>query len=77
MCPGQCEGVILIMRPGQAVAMLRLPVNRSNTDGEERIVAAAADSGGGGKNCIRRGQRSGYARMERRTGGLRTQMRLM
>ena len=47
---------------------LRLPVN---TDREERMAAAAADSGG--KNCIRQGQRSGYARMERRTLRLRTE----
>ena len=46
---------------------MRLPVN---TDREERM-AAAADSGG--KNCIRQGQRSGYARMERRTLRLRTE----
>ena len=37
------------------------------------MAAAAAETDSGSKNCIRQGQRSGYARMERRTRGLRTE----
>ena len=67
MCPGQCEGVILIMRPGQAVAMLRLPVNRSNTQTgkkgwqqQQQTVAVAVKTGSdGGKEADMHGWSGG------------------